>query len=165
MSFFLETECEISFDFDYKELAERVISFILEHEQFPYEAEITLTLTDNAGICMINREYRRIDMPTDVLSFPMLNYESPGDFSFLQNEREEDFNLDTGEVMLGDIIISVEKVLEQAKNYGHSIEREYAFLIVHSMLHLFGYDHLEEEEAHIMEHKQREILKAMNILR
>lgn len=165
MSFFLETESEIPFDFDYKELAERVINAALEHEQFPYEAEIALTLTDNAGICATNREYRGIDQPTDVLSFPMLNYELPGDFSFLQNEREEDFNPDTGEVVLGDIIISVEKALEQAKNYGHSIEREYAFLIVHSMLHLFGYDHMEEEEAHIMEQKQQEILEAINILR
>ncbi len=165
MSFFLETECEVAFDFDYKELAERVIYFTLEHERFPYEAEITLTLTDNPGICKINREYRSIDRPTDVLSFPMLNYESPGDFSFLQNENEGDFNPDTGEVMLGDIIISVEKVSEQAKSYGHSMEREYAFLIVHSMLHLFGYDHMEEEEAYIMEHKQKEILNAINILR
>lgn len=72
--------------------------------------------------------------PTDVLSFPMLSYEKAGDFSFLEEESEDDFNPDTGEVMLGDIIISVDKVSEQAQSYGHSPKREFAFLIVHSML-------------------------------
>ena len=92
----------------------------LEHESFPYEAEVNLTLTDNEGIHAINKEYRQIDRPTDVLSFPMLSYETPGDFSFLSDENEDDFNPDTGEVMLGDIIISVDKVKEQAIEYGHS---------------------------------------------
>lgn len=165
MSFYLEEECEIPFEFAYKELAERVVSFCLEHEQFPYEAEVNLTLTDNEGIHAINRLYRQIDRPTDVLSFPMLSYETPGDFSFLEEESEEDFNLDTGEAMLGDIIISVEKVKEQAQSYGHSQEREYAFLITHSMLHLFGYDHMEPEEASVMEAKQRELLEALEIRR
>ena len=165
MSFYLEEECEVTFDFDYKKLAERVISFCLEHEQFPYDAEVNLTLTDNEGIHSINLEYRQIDRPTDVLSFPMLSYELPGDFSFLEEEHEEDFNPDTGEALLGDIIISVEKVKEQAENYGHSMEREYAFLITHSMLHLFGYDHMEPEEAQIMEAKQRELLEKLEIRR
>ena len=102
-----------------------------------------MTLTDNEGIHAINKEYRQIDRPTDVLSFPMLSYETPGDFSFLSDENEDDFNPDTGEVMLGDIIISVDKVKEQALEYGHSEKREFAFLITHSMLHLFGYDHME----------------------
>ena len=90
MSFYLEEECEVDFEFDYKELAERVVSFCLEHEQFPYEAEVNLTLTDNDGIHAINREYRQIDRPTDVLSFPMLSYDAPGDFAFLEDENEED---------------------------------------------------------------------------
>ena len=165
MSFYLEEEVTVPFTFDYKELANKVVEFCLDYAGFPYDVEVNLTLTDNDGICVINKEYRDIDRPTDVLSFPMLNYEVPGDFSFLEEEDSDDFNPDTGEAMLGDIIISVEKVLEQAESYGHSIEREYAFLITHSMLHLFGYDHMTEEEAKVMEEKQREILNQMNILR
>ena len=114
---------------------------------------------------MINKQFRGIDRATDVLSFPMLEYEVPGDFSFLEEENSDDFNPDTGEALLGDIIISVDKVLEQAESYGHSVEREYAFLITHSMLHLFGYDHMQEEEAKVMEDKQRDILLRLNILR
>lgn len=165
MSFYLEEECEILFDFPYRELAEAVVNFCLEREGFPYEAEVSLTLTDNAGIHALNRECRQVDRPTDVLSFPMLTYENPGDFSFLEAESEDDFNPDTGEAMLGDIVISVEKVREQAENYGHSERREFAFLIVHSMLHLFGYDHMTEAEAVVMEEKQRALLDAMNIAR
>lgn len=165
MSFYLEEECEIPFTFDYRELAESVVSFCLNHENFPYEAEVNLTLTDNEGIHELNREYRQIDRPTDVLSFPMLSYEQAGDFSFLEEESDDDFNPDSGEVMLGDIVISVDKVLEQAESYGHSPRREFAFLIVHSMLHLFGYDHMETEDAAVMEPKQRQILEAMQISR
>ena len=120
MSFFIEKEVECNFNFDYEKVAEAVVSASLEHESFPYEAEVNLTLTDNEGIHAINKEYRQIDRPTDVLSFPMLSYETPGDFSFLSDENEDDFNPDTGEVMLGDIIISVDKVKEQAVEYGHS---------------------------------------------
>ncbi|MDY2591172.1 MAG: rRNA maturation RNase YbeY [Agathobacter sp.] len=165
MSFYLEEECEVLFDFDYKELAQTVIDFCLEHEKFEYAVEVNLTLTNNEGIHMINKEYRQIDRPTDVLSFPLLSYDKPGDFSFLEDENEDNFNPDTGEVMLGDIIISVEKVFEQANEYGHSPRREFAFLITHSMLHLFGYDHMEPDEAAVMEAKQRAILEGLNILR
>ena len=165
MSFYLEETCHIPFDFAYAKLAEDVIAFRLSHENFPYEAEVNLTLTDNEEIHRINLEYRQIDRPTDVLSFPMLSYEKAGDFSFLEEESEDDFNPDTGEVMLGDIIISVDKVLEQAQSYGHSPKREFAFLIVHSMLHLFGYDHIDPKDAAIMERKQKQILEEMHIVR
>ncbi len=165
MSFYLERECEIAFAFDYETLAKKVIDYCLEREQFPYDAEVNLTLTDNEGIHKINKEFRDIDRPTDVLSFPMLSYETPGDFSFLEEENEEDFNPDSGEAILGDIIISVDKVKEQALEYGHSEEREFAFLITHSMLHLFGYDHMEEDDAKVMEPLQKEILNELNILR
>lgn len=165
MSFYLEEEVEVKFKFNYLELAERIVCFSLDYVDFPYEAEVNLTLTDNTGIHIINREFREIDRPTDVLSFPMLNYQTPGNFAFLEEEDNNDFNPDTGEVILGDIIISVDKVFEQAESYGHSIEREYAFLITHSMLHLFGYDHMEEADAKVMEEKQKDILHKMNILR
>ena len=95
----------------------------------------------------------------------MLSYEVAGDFSHLEEDYDDNFNPDTGEIMLGDIVISVDKVKEQAESYGHSEKREYAFLILHSMLHLFGYDHITPEEAEIMEGKQNEILTKMNILR
>lgn len=165
MSLNIEKETEVSFSFDYEALAEEVIQFALEHEEFPYESEINLTLTDNEGIHEINKMYREIDRPTDVLSFPMLSYQTAGDFSGLEDNYDDNFNPDTGEIMLGDIVISVDKVREQAESYGHSEKREYAFLIVHSMLHLFGYDHMTPEEAAVMEHKQNEILEKMNILR
>ena len=165
MSIYMEQECEVPFSFDYKELAEKVILFCMDYLDFPYEAEVSLTLTDNAGIHEINREYRKIDRPTDVLSFPMLSYSEPGDFSFLEHVTDGDVNPDTGEVLLGDIVISVEKVIEQAESFGHSVEREFAFLLVHSMLHLFGYDHIKEEDAAVMEPKQEEILSSMNITR
>ena len=165
MSFYLEEEVEVKFDFDYRELAQKVVDFCLDYMEFPYEAEVNLTLTDDAGIHEINKEFRQIDRPTDVLSFPMLNYTIPGDFTFLDAEDSNDFNPDTGEAMLGDIVISVDKVFEQAENYGHSSKREYAFLITHSMLHLFGFDHMEAEEAKVMESKQKDILQKMNILR
>ena len=165
MSLAIEKEAEVTFDFDYETLAKDVISFTMEHEHFPFEAEISLTLTDNEGIWKVNKEFREIDRPTDVLSFPMLDYDVPGDLSQIENQTEDCFNPDTGEILLGDIIISVDKVREQAEEYGHSMQREFAFLIVHSMLHLFGYDHMEEQEAAVMEGKQREILECLNILR
>lgn len=165
MTIQIEEETEINLDFDYKTLAKDVIMYTMEHENFPYEAEINLTLTDNNTIHEINREYRDIDRPTDVLSFPMLSYDTPGDFSALEDSVEDNFNPDTGEILLGDIIVSVPKVLEQAQEYGHSPKREYAFLIVHSMLHLFGYDHMTEQEAAFMENKQKEILQELQILR
>lgn len=165
MSLYIEAETEVSFSFDWEKLAEEVINFSIEHEEFPYEAEVNLTLTDNKGIHEINKTYREIDRPTDVLSFPMLFYAKAGDFSKLEEDYDDNFNPDTGEIMLGDIIISVDKVRDQAESYGHSEKREFAFLIVHSMLHLFGYDHMTPEEAAVMESKQNGILNKMNILR
>ncbi len=165
MSLNIEKEVAIPFAFDYEKLAEEVISFAIEQEAFHYDAEVNLTLTDNEGIHEVNRMYRNIDSPTDVLSFPLLSYEKAGDFSKLEENYDDNFNPDTGEIMLGDIVISVDKVKEQADSYGHSEKREYAFLIVHSMLHLFGYDHMTPEEAAQMEEKQQLILNEMNITR
>lgn len=165
MSLNLEVEVDVPFTFDYEALAGEVVAFTIDYEGFPYEAEVNLTLTDNEGIHEINRMYRQIDAPTDVLSFPMLSYEQAGDFSALEEDYEDNFNPDTGEIMLGDIVISVDRVREQAAAYGHSERREFAFLIVHSMLHLFGYDHMTPEDAAVMEPKQRQILEEMNISR
>lgn len=162
----IEDESRISLKgVDTEEIAERVMEAVLEQEGCPYETEIHLLLTDNEQIHRINLEYRSVDRPTDVLSFPMLEYESPSDFSAAEEGICDCFNPETGELVLGDIILSMEKVIEQAEKYGHSKEREYAFLITHSMLHLCGYDHMVPEEAEIMEEKQETVLQSLNILR
>ena len=165
MTFHLECEVESKFSFPYEELAKEVIEACMEAEDFPYEAEVNLTLVDDAAIQEINASYRQIDRATDVLSFPLLDYDAPGDFSKVEDLMGDNINPDTGEVMLGDIVISVDHVREQAKEYGHSEKREYAFLIVHSMLHLFGYDHMEPEEAQEMQEHQRKILDYLKITR
>lgn len=165
MSLFIETEGKTEFDFDIREVAELVVDAVLEHEKCPYEAEISLLLTHNDEIHEMNLEHRGIDRATDVLSFPMLEFDHPGDFSIIDEETADVFDLESGELMLGDIVISVDKVLEQAQEYGHSPKREYAFLIAHSMLHLCGYDHMDDEERKVMEEKQRAIMEKINILR
>lgn len=164
MSLFIEKEGTTALPFDEKETAELVVDAALEYAGCPYEAEINLLLTTDEEIHRMNLEYRDIDRPTDVLSFPMLEYETPGDFSGLE-EQEDAFDPETGELLLGDIVISKDRVLAQAEEYGHSPLREYAFLIAHSMLHLFGYDHMEEDERQVMEQKQREIMEKINIPR
>ena len=161
----IDYEADKKLDFDYEKIIKEVINGALDFEECPYETEVNVVLTTNDEIAMTNRDYRDLFKPTDVLSFPMLSYDAPGDFSFLSDENEDDFNPDTGEVILGDIIISVDKVREQAENYGHSKKREFAFLITHSMLHLFGYDHMQPDEALVMERKQHVILDELNIPR
>ena len=150
---------------DYETVIKNVIEAALDYEKCPYEAQVYVLLTDNEEIHEINKEHRQIDRPTDVLSFPMADYPVPGDFSDIEERDPDAFHPETGELILGDIIISMDRVYEQAKSYNHSNTRELAFLVAHSMLHLFGYDHMTPEEAAIMEGKQTEILNEMNILR
>ena len=164
MTLFFEEEGELELDLPCKELAEKVINAALDYADCPYEAEVNLLLTMNDEIQEMNKNFRSIDRPTDVLSFPMIDYEEAGNFDFLEDVMDA-FHPESGELMLGDIVISKEKVISQAEEYGHSIEREYAFLIAHSMLHLFGYDHMEDDERIIMEQKQREILEVLEIVR
>ena len=164
MRIYLENEGDLELDLNYQEVAQRVGDAVLDYEQCPYESEVELLLTMDEEIREMNREFRDIDRATDVLSFPMIAYESPADFAFLE-EDESCFDPDTGELMLGNIVISKQKVVEQAEEYGHTVEREYAFLIAHSMLHLLGYDHMEEEERAVIEKKQREILDGLGITR
>ena len=165
MTISIEYEAERKLDLPYEEIIHDMVLAALDYEGCPYEAEVNLLLVDNDIIHELNLEHRGIDRATDVLSFPMLDYQEAGDFSAIGEEQEWNCNPDTGEILLGDIIISVPKVLEQAKEYGHSPKREFAFLITHSMLHLFGYDHMEPEEAAIMENKQEKILEVLGISR
>lgn len=150
---------------DYKEVIQQVAEQALDYEQCPYEAQIYVLLTDNEEIHQINLEHRQIDGPTDVLSFPLASYSAPADFSDLEEREPDAFHPTTGELMLGDIIISMDKVKEQAREYGHSVRRELAFLVAHSMLHLMGYDHVEEDERSLMEERQEEILQQCGIRR
>jgi len=164
MTLSIENETELELPFEYEKLAEKVIDYTIEHENFPFEAEINLILVDNENIKQINEKYRQIARSTDVLSFPMIEYDVAGNFDKIEAD-DNNFNPDSGEAIIGDIIISIEKVEEQANLYGHTQEREFAFLLVHSMLHLFGYDHMEPDEAAFMENKQNEILNELQILR
>lgn len=165
MTFNIEVETDKELGFDYEKIVDDVINEVLNEEGCPYECEVNLILTDNEEIHKINKEYRDIDRPTDVLSFPMIDYDLPGDFSRVEESQEDYFNPETGELILGDIIVSVDKVFEQAESYNHSVIREFAFLVAHSMFHLCGYDHMEPEEAKIMEQKQSDILAKLNIHR
>lgn len=170
MTFYVENETDETFSseetgFPIEETVERVATAVLDMEGCPYEIQLNVLLTDNDGIHTYNREYRNIDRETDVLSFPNLDFDTPGNFD-IPEEREADyFDPDTGELILGDIIISVDRVKEQAESYGHSQKREFAFLVAHSMLHLCGYDHMEEEEAKVMEAKQEQVLTSLGITR
>ena len=159
MTITIEYEAEKKLDLPYEDIIRDVVNESLDYEKCPYEAEVNVILTDNQAIQEINREHRQIDAPTDVLSFPMVDYEAPSDFDHVEDAVEDYFNPETGELMLGDIVISVDKVEEQAEKYGHSQTRELAFLVAHSMLHLCGYDHMEEEERLLMEARQNEILE------
>ena len=165
MTVYLEEEGGQMLPLDTWGLAEAAAEAALDELGCPYEAEVNLLLTDNEGIRILNREHRQIDRPTDVLSFPMLDFEAPADFSAAETDEADCFNPETGELVLGDIIISVDKVAEQAEKYGHSREREFAFLTAHSMLHLMGYDHEVPAEAEVMEKRQEAVLKSLRILR
>lgn len=164
MRIYLENEEGPELDLDYMKIANLVTEGVLDYENCPYESQVELLLTNNAEIQRINNEFRGIDRPTDVLSFPMIEYDSPADFSSVE-EDDSNFDLETGELILGNIVISKEKVIAQAGEYGHSVKREFAFLIAHSMLHLLGYDHMEDEERLVMEEKQRNILDNLGITR
>lgn len=164
MTLIFEDETREILSFDKEQIAYQVMEAALDYVNCPYEAQINLLLVDNQEIARMNREFRRIDEPTDVLSFPALEYEQAGSFDFLKEEVDF-FDPESGELLLGDIMISMERAKAQAAAYGHSLLREYAFLIAHSMLHLCGFDHMEESERKQMEAMQEEILQKIGITR
>ena len=140
-----------------EKLIKEVVSRVLEEEKVLPEVDVYITLTNNEEIHKINKEYRDVDRPTDVLSFPM--YERD-EIAGLKNDTDDEI-----EKILGDIIVSIEKVREQAEEYGHSFERELAYLVTHGMHHLLGYDHMIEEEKAVMRKREEEILETLNITR
>lgn len=142
---------------DYESLVEKCVSRVYETEGLSGEYEVGITITDDEGIRRLNRDYRDIDAPTDVLSFSLLEH----------IEEEPEILEEGGEeiLMLGDIVVSVEAVERQAGEYGHSVTRELCFLVVHGMLHLLGYDHQTPESEQIMKSRQKKILDDLNICR
>jgi len=158
MSIFIENELDNPLPEHYEDIVTDVIMASLDYLKCPYECEVNVIFTDNEGIREINRDYREIDAPTDVLSFPLIDYETPANFDGLEDNVIDYFNQDSGELMFGDIILNVDRITSQAEEYGHTRRRELAFLTAHSMLHLAGYDHIDDEERKVMEQKQDEIL-------
>ena len=188
MSTYISYETDILLNIpDVEELIKKVVETALAYEDCPFEAEVNVTVSDDKEVHRINREFRGIDRTTDVLSFPALEFDEPGDFKPFDTGGEDDpdstnavktedmffegcgsagiFNPDTGELLLGDMIISADRIKAQAAEYGHSEIRELAFLVAHSMFHLFGYDHEEPEEAKVMEAKQEAVLEKLEITR
>lgn len=165
MTILIENESKQTLPFEANEVIRTVIERTLSAENCPYEATVNVVLTSDEEIRAANLAFRGIDKATDVLSFPAVDYDSPSDFSLVESFPSAYLNPENDELMLGDILVSVDKVYSQAKEYGHSLRRELAFLIAHSMLHLLGYDHIEEAERGIMEEKQEEILTSLGIVR
>jgi len=145
-----------------EELVELAVEKTLQYEECEDEYEVSISFVDNEEMRSLNKEYRGIDNTTDVLSFPMMEFYHD---DLPEDEGGEDVEYIDEELVLGDIVISMDKVKEQAEAYGHSFERELAFLLVHGMLHLLGYDHESEDEERIMFEKQENILMEMNLTR
>lgn len=152
-------ECEVKIPQEQIDMIKTAAETVLTFEKHGFDAEISVILTDNDGIKTFNREYRNIDSSTDVLSFPLYEFETPSVF----NDKE--LSLENGAVVLGDIIISLEKIISQAKEYGHSFERELSYMTVHSMLHLLGYDHMTDKDKTLMRNKEDEIMKILDLNR
>ncbi len=159
------SDFEDIFSFDWENTAEQVANAVLDAEDCPYEAEVNLLLMDDEEMHRINLSERGIDRSTDVLSFPAVQYDPPADFSICEENAMDNFDPDSGKLLLGDILISVPKVQAQAGEYGHSTRREFAFLVAHSMLHLLGYDHMVPEEEQVMFSKQEAILQTLGLTR
>lgn len=174
---------EIEFDEGVLEQMKAVIAGAVKHAagiaELEDEFEVCLTVTDDEGIHALNKEHRSVDAPTDVLSFPLLefeygedsrdelegNFEDAPDYLEEYDEFEEYRNPQSGRIMLGDIVVNMNRAKEQAAQYGHSFEREACYLCVHSVLHLFGYDHMKDDEKAQMRALEEEIMNGFGITR
>ena len=152
--YFENNQAKHSIHYNLKMLIRHTILETLDYEGMENDVEVSVTFVDNDGIQELNKKFRNMDKPTDVLSFPLLDYEG---------ESEEPF-FDELCNNLGDIVISLERAMEQANEFGHSFEREVAFLTAHSMLHLLGYDHeLSEEDDADMRKRQSDIMERLGL--
>lgn len=157
---YLNQQDRYKLTFKLKHLIKNAVKATLSYMDFRKDVELSVVLTDNPGIQELNALHRQIDRPTDVLSFPMFDYDENGDII----EDYAEFSK-MGNLCLGDIVISLERAEEQAEEYGHSFVREVTFLTVHSMLHLLGYDHMTPEDEEEMFGYQNAILEEMGISR
>lgn len=155
MKIYFENDQEkLAVSYKLKMLIRRAIEATLDYEQYGNPSEVSVTFTDNERIHELNKKFRGVDRPTDVLSFPLFDYEG----------TSEEPPVDELKGMLGDVVLSLEQAKKQAEEYGHSFEREVAFLTVHSMLHLLGYDHETGDEDEIdMRRRQSEIMELMGL--
>ncbi|MBO5505397.1 MAG: rRNA maturation RNase YbeY [Clostridia bacterium] len=157
---FRNEQDKIKVTFTLKRLIKKALKTGLSVMGWDSRVDISVMFTDNEGIRVLNREHREIDRETDVLSFPLIEYDEKGEYI----ESSLDYS-EKGNLCMGDIVLSLEKALAQAEEYGHSFERETGFLTVHSLLHLMGYDHMTEEEEKEMFTFQKEILDKMGLKR
>ena len=153
MIYFENDQEKMPISYKLKKLVRFAVEATLAYEEIARDLEVSVTFTDDEGIRKLNRNFRKIDRATDVLSFPLFDFEGEGDA--LSDELDD---------MLGDIVLSLERAEAQAEEYGHSFEREVAFLTVHSMLHLLGYDHETSEEDELdMRRRQTAIMEMLGL--
>ena len=166
MTFFVENETDADFGFDASELIRTVCERAFSSEGAPVDAScVNVIITDSEGIRELNASYRGIDSPTDVLSFPGLDFDEPSDFDISDERKADCMDPESGELVLGDIVLNADRIFSQAEEYGHSVKREMAFLLAHSCLHLCGYDHMTAEEEKVMFSKQEAVLESLGITR
>ncbi len=166
MTFYVENETNEEFPFDIESLIKELTLTTLNKIECPFDDySLNVTFTDDETIKDVNSQFRNLDKSTDVLSFPALEFKTPGDFSLISDDDPACFDVETGELILGDIMISLEHAHKQALEYGHSYKREISFLITHSLLHLSGFDHETDDERAEMEALQEEILTELGITR
>jgi probable rRNA maturation factor len=156
--FFENTQDKLPADEKLQELVQTIAEAVLKSEKFEKNTEISVLFVDNEQIREINNDFRQIDSATDVLSFPMLDFAGN---KIIDNVGD----VYLGAVVLGDIVVSLERALAQAEEYGHSYEREVGFLVCHSMLHLLGYDHESDEERAIMRENEESVLESLGLTR
>lgn len=161
----IEKEYEAELGFSIDEVAHKVINYAFSKFDIPYEYGVTLFTVSNDEIKKINNEHRGIDRATDVLSFPAIDFHEEGVLPDVESFREVYFDPENDSLYMGDIIVSLDKVKEQASEYGHSTYREFSFLLIHSCLHLMGYDHMDSDEEKRMFDLQKEILDELEISR
>ncbi len=165
MNIFYDNNTGFETDFASNDFVRELVEKTCEVLGCPYEVSVSVSVVDEDEIHRLNNEFRDIDRATDVLSFPMNEFDEAGVFDGDAFEASLTTDPDTDELMLGDVIICAQKVKAQAEEYGHSEKREFAFLVVHSLLHLCGFDHIEDSDRLVMESKQKEILDLLGINR
>lgn len=148
MTIYFNYEAKTKLHMPWMNIISDTVNGTLAYMKFKKQAEVSVTVVDENEIKSLNKEFRNINKVTDVLSFPI-----------------GDKNPETGEIVLGDIVLCAQKVIDQANEYGHTRKRELAFLTCHSMLHLLGYDHIEDDERLVMEDLQRKILEELGYTR